>query len=149
MVYSMVTVALTFWVAPPTRVSVTGMVYVPARALLFEPPQPVSAAAPARQSIAMIQRLRQRGAGRLRFLRTRPIIAASEPGSQKVVAVNRLLRVPPLRGSSSMAVAGALVLTVRVSVKGPPPAVMVRLGGANAQDTCAGSVPQVNWRVPV
>ena len=48
-----------------------------------------------------------------------------------------------------MAVCEAEVLTVSVSVTGPLPAVIAILGGANEQDTCAGSFPQEKVTVPV
>ena len=110
--------------------------------------QLVSVAALARQRIAMIQRLRRRGAGRLRLRRARPNRVAREPGNQRVVARTVVLRGCASGGLNIMR-ASPPVLTVRWSVTGPLPAEIVRLGGAKRQDTCAGSVPQEKLMVPM
>lgn len=96
----------------------------------------------------MIQKLPVREAAPSCLRRNSPNTVANEPGNQKIVAVNRPPGALLMSGRLRAAVNGASVLTVRVSVKGPVPS-MVRLGGAKVQETCFGSVPQVNVMVPV
>jgi hypothetical protein len=85
----------------------------------------------------------------LRFRRTSPSTIANGPGNQKAAAAKWPPDVDPWTGFSSLATIGALVLTVSVSVTGPLPAAIIKLGGAKVHDTCAGKVPHEKLIVPV
>ncbi len=85
--------------------------------------------------------------GKRLLLRRTPKKPSKDAGSQSVratVVSQRWLAI----GLCSMAEVLAPVSIVNVSVTGPDPAAIVKLFGANVQETCAGSCPHENVTVP-
>lgn len=142
-----------FCAACPCTLRVTGILYVPGTALFAVAlPQLARATTQTIQSVATNQALRRcRTASLPLQLTSSTISKANELGNQRVAVANKLVGVMPEPGRSSNvdAVCVVPVLTVNVSVSGPLFAVIVKLGGLKAQETCGGSAPHENVMVPV
>jgi hypothetical protein len=122
-----------------------GMLYVPAGVVLPEPlPHPLIAATAA-QRMQSKPTVHRRAIGILR--RLRPPRPEGGIGSHNAMAARIPLAAPP-RGSAE-ATEVVVVLTVSVSIAGPPDAGSVTDAGAKLQERCAGSVPQEKLTEPV